>query len=98
MREAGLGVPVVVKEDVHTLIFENNMQRLTFFTELHVSVPTDSHTSIFSGVQVQEGKNINEVLTEGGRIIQKIRPFLRECHTRAQKSDFKNRIKNIASI
>ena len=49
-------------------------------------------------VQVKEGQNINEILTEGGRIIQKLRPVLRECHTCTQKSDFKNRIKNIASI
>ena len=49
-------------------------------------------------VQVKEGQNINEILTEGARIIQKLRPVLRECHTRAQRSNFKNRIKNIASI
>ena len=49
-------------------------------------------------VQVKEGQNINEILTEGGRIIKKLLPVLRECHTRAQKSDFKNRIKNTASI
>ena len=41
MREAGLNVPVVVKECVHTPIFENNTQRLRFFEKLHLSVPTD---------------------------------------------------------
>ena len=105
VREAGLGAPVVVK-GVHTPIFEKNMQRLRFFEKLHLSVPTEliafcpggSHTSIFAVVQVKEGQNINEILTEGGRIIQKLRPVSRKCHTRAQKSDFKNIIKNIASI
>ena len=106
VREADLNVPVVVKECVHTPIFQNNTQRLRFFEKLHLSVPTDliafcsggSHTSIFALVQVKKGRNINETLSEGGRIIQKLRPVLRECHTRAQKSDFKNRIKSIASI
>ena len=104
--ETGLGVPAVVKRGVHTPIFESNMQRLRFFEKLHLSVPNDliafypgdSHISIFVVVQVKEGRNISEILTEGGRIIQKLRPVLRECHTRAQKCDFKNRIKNIASI
>ena len=41
MREMGLGVPVVVKEGVHTPIFENNMQWLRFFEKLQLSVPTD---------------------------------------------------------
>ena len=92
VREGVLDVPVVVKEDVHTPIFENNMQRLRFFEKLHLSVPIDltafypggSHTSIFALVQVKEGQNINEILTEGGRIIQHLRPVLRECHIRAR--------------
>ena len=95
-----------MKKDVHIPIFENNMQRLRFFEKLHLSVPTDlvlfclggSHISVFAVVQVKKERNISEILTEGGRVIQKLRPVLRECHTRAQKSDLKNRIKNIASI
>ena len=47
----------------------------------------------------QDRRNINERLIEAGWIIQKLRPVLRECHTRdTQKSDFTNRIKNISSI
>ena len=49
-------------------------------------------------VQLKEERNINDILTEGGQIIQKLQPVLMECHTSAQKSDFKNRITNIASI
>ena len=41
VREAELGVPVVVKEGLHTPVIENNMQRLRFFEKLHLSVPTD---------------------------------------------------------
>ena len=39
-----------------------------------------------------------KILTEGGRIIQKLPTILRVSRTCAQKSNFKNRIKNIASI
>ena len=82
------------------------MQRLRFFEKLHLSVQIDliafcpggSHTSIFAVIQVKEGRNINDILTEAGRFIQKLLPVLREHYTRAQYSDFKNRITNIASI
>ena len=80
MREAGLGAPVVVKEGVHTLIFESNMQRLRYFGKLHLSVPTDlntfcaggSHTLTLAVVQVKEMQNINETITKGDPIIQKL--------------------------
>ena len=96
VREASLSVPVILKKGVQTLIFENNMQRPRFFEKLHLSVPTDliafcpggSHTSIFAVIQAKEGRNINETLTEGGRIMQKLRPVLRECHTCTQTSDY----------
>ena len=39
-----------------------------------------------------------EILTEGGRFIQELPSVLREFHTCAQNSDFKNRIKNNANI
>ena len=53
--------------------------------------------------QVQAIKNsfissTQATLIERGRIIQRLRPVSRECHTCTQKSNFKNRIKNIASI
>ena len=64
MREAGLGVLVVVNKGVHIPIFQNNMQRLRFFEKLHLSVltyliafsPGGSYTSIFAVVQVKEGQ------------------------------------------
>ena len=63
VREVGMNVRVVVKEGVHTVIFENNMQRPRFFERFHLSVQTDlvafcpggSETSIFAVVQVKEG-------------------------------------------
>ena len=74
----------VAKEGVHTPIFKNNMQRLRFLEKLHLSVPTDliaycpggSHTSTFAAVQVKERRNINEILTERGPIILKLRPVV----------------------
>lgn len=64
MREAGLGVPAVVKERAHTRIFKSKMQRLGFIENLHLSVPNNliafcsdgSYTSIFFRVQVKEGR------------------------------------------
>ena len=41
---------------------------------------------------------MNEILTKRDRIIQKLWPVLTECYTRTQNNNFKNRIKNIASI
>ena len=81
------------------------MQRLRYFGKLHLSVPTDlntfcaggSHTLTLAVVQVKEEQNINETITKGDPIIQKLWPVLRECHNRDQKSN-KNRIKIIASI
>ena len=75
-----MGAPVVVKEGVHTLIFESNMQRLRYFGKLHLSVPTDlnafcaggSHTLTLAVVQVKEMQNINETITKGDPIIQKL--------------------------
>ena len=75
-----MGVPVVVKEGAHTLIFESNMQRLRYFGKLHLSVPTDlntfcaggSHTLTLAVVQVKEEQNINETITKGDPIIQKL--------------------------
>ena len=75
-----MGAPVVVKEGVHTLIFESNMQRLRYFGKLHLSVPTDlnafcaggSHTLTLAVVQVKEEQNINETITKGDPIIQKL--------------------------
>ena len=80
MREAGFGVPVVVKEGVHTLIFESNIQRLRYFGKLHLSVPTDlnafcaagSHALTFAVVEVKEEQNINETITKEDPIIQKL--------------------------
>ena len=51
----------------------------------------------FLGFKLKKG-DINEILTEGGRITQKLGPVLRECHKKKKKSDFKNRMKTIASI
>ena len=53
-----MDVPVVVKESVHTSMFQINMQRLRFFEKLYSSVSPDliafcpggSPTSIFAVV------------------------------------------------
>ena len=38
------------------------------------------------------------MLTKGGRFLQKLVPQMREYHTRAQKSEFKRKVQNVASI
>ena len=47
VREAGLGLPVVVKEGVHTPTFENNMQRLRFLkSSIYQSQLISSHFAL----------------------------------------------------
>ena len=47
---------------------------------------------------MNEGRDSNTMLTEGGRVMQKLRSFMREVHNRVQKNDFKRKINNIAKI
>ena len=98
--------PIVFIENEHTGPFENNMRRLRYFENMNLTVPIDivrfcpggSHCTIFALVQVGENRDEKTMLTEGGRVLQKLRPQMRECHTRAQKNEFKRKVQNVSSI
>ena len=74
--------PIVFIENEHTGPFENNMQRLRYFENMNLTVPIDivrfcpggSHCTIFALVQVGENRDEKTMLTEGGRVLQKLRP------------------------
>lgn len=104
--EAG-NVPVVFNESVHLRdMFTDNKQRERFFSEIQLSVPVDiikycpggSIVTTFIIKQVKENRNVAEMLTDGARLVQQMRPQLREVNTRAQKKMFKDKIRNIANI
>ena len=106
IRDAGVHNPIIFTENEHTVPFENNMQRLRYFENINLTVPIDivrfcpggSHTTIVALVQVEENRDKNAMLTEGGRLLQKLRPQMRECHTRAQKNEFKRKVRNVSTI
>lgn len=82
------------------------MQRNRFFSELQLSFPVDiirycpggSIITTVSLVQVAPNRTEAQLLTQGARMVQKLKPHLREYHTRGQKDAFKMKLKNIAKI
>lgn len=82
------------------------MQRNRFFNELQLSFPVDiirycpggSIITTVSLVQVAPNRTEAQLLTQGARMVQKLKPHLREYHTRGQKNAFKMKLKNIAKI
>ena len=107
VQEAGLNKAVLFDEETHVVTpFENNMQRHRFFEHLKLSVPVDLYRFCPGGschtisciVQVKEKRTASEVLTDGATLTAKLKPVLREHHTRAQKRDFKKKVTNVAGI
>ena len=99
--------PITFNEDVHIEEpFQNNVARYRFFSELQLSVPVDiisfcpggSVVTTFCLVHVPENRSEAELLTQGARMVQKIKPQLKEYHTRAQRNLFKSKLSNIANI
>lgn len=82
------------------------MQRNRFFSELQLSFPVDiirycpggSIITTVSLVHVAPNRTEAQFLTQGARMVQKLKPHLREYHTRGQKNAFKMKLKNIAKI
>jgi len=99
--------PVLFDENLHVeKPFENSMQKFRFFDSLQLSVPVDvirfcpgggiGTTYILS--QVPENRSDSEMMTDAARLVQRMRPFLKEFHTRAQKMNCKRKISNIEKI
>ena len=107
VKAAGLYNPVVYDESKHLeKPFENNTQRFRFLAELQLSVPVDiirfcPGGSVFTTVcitEVPDCRSEDEMLTQSARMVQKMKPQLKEYHTRAQKRAFKEKLKNVAAV
>ena len=107
VQNAGENVPVLFDESVHLKSpFENNLQRFRFFQELHLSVPVDilrfspggSTISTACFVHVNENRPQSQLLTDGAQLLQKVRPVLKEYHTRCQRQVFKAKLKNVVRV
>ena len=105
--ENGLGTPVIFDENQHLLTpFENNMQRFRYFDDMHLSIPVDvirfcpggSFVTITCISQVRMNRESSEILNDGATMLARVRPKLKEFHTRAQRNEFKQKIKNVAKI
>lgn len=107
VKLAGKSVPVMFDEFIHTENpFSSNDQRFRFFKNLQLSMPVDvikyspggSCFSTVCLVHVPEARSEAEILTQGARFLQQIKPKLKEFHTRAQRRLFKEKLKNVASV
>ncbi|WAR13558.1 hypothetical protein MAR_027738 [Mya arenaria] len=79
--------PFLFNEETHVdKPFDSSVQRHRFFQNLHLSVP------------VPENRSEAALMTDAARLVQKMRPQLKEYHTSAQKREFKSKVANIARI
>lgn len=108
VTSAGIMAPVVFDEYKHLdKPFESNLERFRYFQDLQLKCPVDiirfspggSSVSTVCIVQVSNQNRSNaEMLTQGARLLQTVRPNLKEYHTRAQRRLFKEKLKNVASV
>ena len=107
VRMAGIGNPVIFDEDLHlTSPFTSPVQRFRFFDNIRLSVDIDMIKFHPGGglittvclCQVREKRTNDDMLTQGAQLLAKMRPHLKECHTRQMKKTFKKKINNIAKI
>ena len=107
VTEAGMNVPIIFDENLHLKVpFENNMQRFRFFNRIGLSVPVDvirfspggSSVSISCIVQRAENRSVSTLLTDGAQVLQKMKQYFMEYHTRTEKRVFKKVVKNLCSI
>lgn len=103
VTSAGIMAPVVFDEYKHLdKPFESNLERFRYFQDLQLKCPVDiirfspggSSVSTVCIVQVSNQNRSNaEMLTQGARLLQTVRPNLKEYHTRAQRRLFKEKLK-----
>lgn len=107
VKQLGMNKPLIFCETEHLNDpFENSSQRFRYLAELQLSVPVDiirfcpggSVVTTVCLAQVQPNRTDSEMLTQAARMVQQMRPQLKEYHTRAQKRLFKQKLNNIASI
>ena len=107
VKLADINEPVLFDESKHlNEPFEDNVLRYRFINELQLSEPVDlirfcpggSITSSVCVVKVQENRTETERVTDSARFLQQARPLLKEFHTRAQKTAFKQKLRNVTHV
>ena len=107
VRAYGIGIPLVFDENsnINTPFISNN-QRYQFIKNLHLSVPIDiirfspggSIVTTLCISQVPSERSEADILVQGARLLQRVRPNLIENHTRAQRKIFKAKLSSLANI
>ncbi|XP_052793028.1 uncharacterized protein LOC128226946 [Mya arenaria] len=103
----GVNSYVVFDETVHLeRPFKTPDEKYKYFKKLQLSVPVDLIKFCPGGSleatvcirQVTPNRSEPQILTDGARFLQNVRPVLGEIHTRLQRMSFKSKIANIATI
>ena len=106
VKQNGLHSPIML-EDLHlSTPFEDKRDRFRFFDNFRLSVPVDvirfcpggSCVTTTCITQVDSDRTTSEILSDGATLIAKLRPELKEFHTRAQRRQFKRRIENVGKV
>ena len=101
------GQPVFFDEDVHIdSPFEDPVARFRFHQGLQLGFPIDilkfspwgSQVTTRVMVQVAADRPLPVILTDGARLLAKIKTQLKEVHSRAQRRNFQNRLMNITIV
>lgn len=107
MKDTMEMTPVVFDESVHIKTpFQTNKERFCFIQNLHLTVPIDiirfspggSVVTTMCISRVAADRTEPEILIEGARLLQKVRPHLLERHTRAQRKLFQDKLSNVVKV
>ena len=99
--------PLIFDETLHIKTpFETNKQRFKFVQNLHLTVPIDivrfsPGGSVVTTLYIQrvpEGRSEAEILVESARLLQRVRPYLLERHTGAQRRLFKQKLSSLVKV
>ena len=107
MKDNSEMTPVIFDETVHIKTpFQSNKERFNFVQNLHLTVPVDiirfspggSVVTTLCISRVAGDRAEPEILVEGARLLQMVRPHLLERHTRAQRKLFKDKLSNLVKV
>ena len=107
VKACEIGTPVVFDESIHiNEPFQSNEQRYKFVKNLHLTIPIDiirfspggSVITTLCISQVSNERSEADMLVQGARLLQKVRPKLLERHTRAQRRVFKRKLSAVTNL
>lgn len=99
--------PVVFDESAHIKTpVQTKKERFSFIQNLHFTVPVGiirwspggSVVTTLCISRIAADHSEPEILIDGARLLQKVRPHLSERHTRAQRKLFKDKLSNLVKI